>query len=325
MTNRFVIVGAGAVGGVVGGLLARSGADTLLVARGDHARAIAANGLIVATPSGTTRIDVPVTDEPPDALAIGEGDVVLLAVKSQDTEAVVRGLAATAPPDTPVACLQNGLSNERAVLRRFEHVLGVTVMLPAAYLQPGAVVAYSAPVPGILDVGRVPSGSSEAGERLAAALTRAGFSSRFLDDIERWKRRKLLANLGNAVQALCGSAAAAPRLLERVRGEGEAALAAAGLSVVGTDEYDARRAGVVTPGRVAGASRPGSSTAQSLARGATSVETDYLNGEVVLLGRLHGVAVDANALVVRLMRELVANPSRAGTLSEEAILAQLPR
>ena len=55
-------------------------------------------------------------------------------------------------------CLQNGVANESAALRRFANVYGICVMLPASHLEPGLVVAHSAPVPGILDVGRFPDG-----------------------------------------------------------------------------------------------------------------------------------------------------------------------
>jgi 2-dehydropantoate 2-reductase len=321
--SRFIIVGAGAIGGLVGALLARSGAETLLVARPAQARAIAEAGLRVRTPDTDERIPVPVTDRPLDALTLARNDMVLLCVKSQDTEHAVRALAGAAPPGTPVACLQNGLHNELVALRRFEHVLGVNVMLPATHLEPGVVVAHSAPVPGILDVGRTPQGTDEHGGRLARALTAAGFSSAVLGDVQRWKRTKLLVNLGNAVETLCGSHAAAPRLLELVRREGHAALTAAGMDTVPDQEYATRRAGLIAPRPVSGAPRAGSSSWQSLARGAQSVETDYLNGEVVLLGRLHGTRVDANALVMRLMRELVREGRPPGALSEETILAQL--
>jgi 2-dehydropantoate 2-reductase len=321
--GRFVIVGAGAVGGVVGGLLARSGAETLLVARGEHARVMAEAGLRLRTPERDERIPVTVAKDPLDTLRLTADDMVLLCVKSQDTDAAMRGFVGAASPATPVACLQNGLANELTVLRRFEDVLAVNVMLPATHVEPGVVVAHSAPVPGILDVGRMPHGTDEHCDHLAHALTGAGFASRVLPDIRRWKHAKLLVNLGNAVEALCGSRAAAPQLLSLVRREGEAALAAAGLDVVPEDEYAARRAGLITPRPVAGAARAGSSTWQSFVRGADSVETDYLNGEIVLLGRLHGVAVPANALVTRLMRELVRGKRGAQTLGEEAILAQL--
>jgi 2-dehydropantoate 2-reductase len=74
-------------------------------------------------------------------------------------------------------------------------------------------------------------------------------------------------------------------------------------------------------GEVEGTTRPGGSTLQSLVRGATTLEGDDLNGEVVLLGRLHGVATPVNAMLQRLARQLVAERIPPGSLP----LAELER
>jgi 2-dehydropantoate 2-reductase len=321
--TRFVVVGAGAIGGVAGGLLTRAGLDVLLVARGEHAAALRRDGLRLHRPEGTEVVHVPIAEDAVTSVAFGDGDVVLLAVKSQDTEAAVRDLASVAPPSTPVVCLQNGLDNERVVLRRFARVLAANVMVPASHTAPGVSVSHSSPVPGIIDVGRFPHGSDALCDDIAAALRRAGFDARADAAVGRWKRAKLLVNVGNAVRALCGTDPPPARLLELVGAEARAALRAAGLDWVPADEYAARRAGIVTPRPVPGAPRIGSSTAQSLARGTGSVETDYLNGEIVLLGRLHGVPTPANALVCVAMREAVARGASPGSLAEDALLRRL--
>jgi len=321
--TRFVVVGAGAIGGLAGGLLAAAGLDVLLVARGDHAAALRRDGLRLHRARGTDVVRIPVAPDGPAGIDFRADDIILLAVKSQDTEEAIRALAATAPPSTPVVCLQNGIDNERIALRRFERVLGANVMVPASHTEPGAVVMHSAPVPGVIDVGRFPDGTDEVCDEVAAALRRAGFDARADPAIGRWKRAKLLVNVGNAVRALCGTEPPPTRLLERVGAEARAAFEAAGLDHVGTDEYAARRAGLVTPRAVPGALRLGSSTVQSLARGARSVETDYLNGEIVLLGRLHGVPTPANALVCESMRDVVTHAMPSGSVAEEELLRRL--
>jgi 2-dehydropantoate 2-reductase len=139
----------------------------------------------------------------------------------------------------------------------------------------------------------------------------------------RGKLAKLLVNVGNAVRALCGTDPPPRRLLELVAAEARAAFTAARLDWVPPDEYEARRAGIVKLRPVPGAQRIGSSTAQSLARGTGSVETDYLNGEIALLGRLHGVPTPANALVCELIRDAVARGIPPGTLTEDALLCRL--
>jgi 2-dehydropantoate 2-reductase len=90
---------------------------------------------------------------------------------------------------------------------------------------------------------------------------------------------------------------------QRVRAEARSALAAADIEVVGDDEYDAHHDRLVTIVEVPGHPHAGGSSWQSLARGSGSIETNQLNGEIVLLGRLHGVPTPVNEA---LRREAVA-------------------
>ena len=122
-------------------------------------------------------------------------------------------------------------------------------------------------------------------------------------------------NLGNVVDAAAGDSKQNDGLLKRARDEGAAVLRAAGIAVadVGPDSDRRKRLMQVQP--VAGAERVGSSSAQSLARGTGSIETDYLNGEIVLLGRLHGVATPVNVGLCRLGRLLVNEKRPVGSMS----------
>ena len=151
---RVVVYGAGAIGGVLGGLLHEHGVDVVLVARGPHYDAIDREGLRIETPEGARLVPVPVVDSPA-RLRWGADDVVVLAVKTQDVEGALEALADAGADDVPLACAQNGVESERLALRRAEAVYGVCVMAPAAHLRPGVVRAYSVPTPGILDVHRV--------------------------------------------------------------------------------------------------------------------------------------------------------------------------
>ena len=74
---------------------------------------------------------------------------------------------------------------------------------------------------------------------------------------------------------------------------------------------------------IGGQARGGGSTWQSLERRAGSVETDYLNGEIVLLGRQHGVPTPANALLQRLMADAAATGAPAGAMTAEELHARL--
>lgn len=184
--QRYIVYGAGAVGGVIGGRLFQSGHDVTLVARGDHGRALRAHGLTLADPDRTERLAVP-TVEHPGELDWTDGDVVLLAMKTQDTEPALRDLVAVAPAGVHLVCAQNGVENERLALRRFAHVYAMCVMLPASHVEPGTVVVHSSPVAGILDVGHYPTGSDSVAERIAGDLDTCGFSSRPSERIMRSK------------------------------------------------------------------------------------------------------------------------------------------
>ncbi len=319
---RWIVVGAGAVGGVVGGLLANAGEDVALVARGPHLEAMRARGLVVRTPSRDIVVRPEVAASVND-VAIGAGDAVLLATKTQDTEGVLLDLSATADPAVTVACLQNGLENERLAARRFARVLSIPVILPSAIVEPGVVAAWGAPHPAVLDVGAFPDAPVDDGViAVAAGFERAGFLSTARPDIARWKRRKLLMNLGNAVQALCGLKGGGT-ILGMAIAEGEACLAAAGLDVASVEEDLANRLGRMQVTEIAGLARAGGSSWQSLQRGTGSIEADYLNGEVSLLGRLHGVPTPVNDLL-RLRANAAARAGLApGSVDEAELVAAL--
>jgi 2-dehydropantoate 2-reductase len=319
---RFIVYGAGAVGGVVGGRMFQHGHDVVLVARGEHRRAIAANGLTVEWPEGSATLKIPVVGHASE-LTVEDGDVVILAVKSQDTDGVLDALAAAAPPSTPIVCLQNGVANEVAALRRFANVHGVTVMAPTWHVEPGVVQSYTPNATAMLDVGRWPHGTDAITDTVAAAFVASGFESIARPDIARWKYTKLLLNLGNPVDALCVRDADAATLVERARREGWEVLAAAGIDHVTEEEDKARRGDVLRIVPIDQRRRPGGSTFQSLARGG-SVEVDYLNGEIVLLGRLHDVPTPVNELLQHATHRAVADGTAPGSIPASDLLATLP-
>jgi 2-dehydropantoate 2-reductase len=320
---RFIVYGAGAVGGVLGGRLFEAGHDVTLIARGDHLTAIRRDGLRVDSPEGSRTVPVPAVAAPSEARP-GTGDTVLLAMKSGGTAAALAELAACADPDITVVSLQNAVANEPAALRTFERVYGVCVMLPAGHLEPGVVLQHCAPVPGILDVGRYPTGVDTTTGALAAAFRQAGFVSEPRPDIMRWKYRKLVVSLHNGVQAAFRDGPARAELADRVRAEGEVALRAAGIPVATAAEDTERRGDILRTGDINGTVRPGPSSWQSLYRGTGSIEADWFNGEIVLLGRLHGVPTPANELVRRAANQLARTHARPATLRAEDALAHLP-
>ncbi|MGC4110472.1 MAG: 2-dehydropantoate 2-reductase [Nocardioides sp.] len=320
---RVVVLGAGGIGGTIGARLHQAGYDVALVARGPHGEAIRAQGLTFVTPEERVTLPIPSYAHPGD-VDWRDGDVVVLAAKSQDTEAAARDLAAAAG-QVPVVSAQNGVANERTLSRWFERVHGMCVMMPTAHLEPGIVEAYSVASTGILDVGSFPTGSDAVDEELADALSASRFSSAPRPDIMRWKHRKLLNNLGNAVQALCGENMRDDEVttcLELLEAEAVAAFAAAGIDPVPEEDDQARRSDHLQLRPIGDQPRGGGSTWQSLARG-SGIETDFLNGEIALLGRLHGVPTPANARIQALMRRASTGGAGTGSMTAAELLGAL--
>jgi 2-dehydropantoate 2-reductase len=314
---RFVVLGAGAIGGTVGARLFQKGYDVTLVARGDHGRALE-RGLVLEAPDETVTLPIPVTDDPATLAWPEEETVVLLAVKGQHTDHALRQLAA-APPRTAVVCLQNGVENERRVLRRFSGTYGVCVMCPATQLRPGVVQVHSSPVSGLLDIGCFPAGLDDLGQAIADAIDTTTFQSVARPDIMRWKYRKLLMNLANAVEALCGPDGRSSPLAREAQREGNNVLAAADIDVASAEEDRERRGDFLQLSPTASGAWQGGSSWQSLARGAGSIEAEFLNGEIVLLGNLHGVPTPVNSLLQTLAVRAAAEGAGPGRWTIETL------
>jgi 2-dehydropantoate 2-reductase len=317
---RFVVYGAGAVGGVIAARLALGGEDVQVVARGPHLEAIRRQGLRLVTPHEETVVELRASDTLAD-LDVGSDTAVLVSVKSHQTAAVMHDVLRSTPADVTLVSAQNGVANEATLQRGRRHVLGVVVMLPSSHLEPGVVIQGSSNKPGLLDVGTFPSGVDERAEAVALGLRAGGFESVVRPDIMAWKHRKLMMNLGNAAQAACAPGPGRDRLDELVRVEGERVLVAAGIPVVSEAADRERRADHLDTSPSRG--RGGGSTWQSLRRGTGDVEVDYLNGEISLLGRLHGVPTPANGLVRDTVWRLAAERAEPGSVAAADLLEEL--
>ena len=317
---RYVVYGAGAVGGVVGSRLHLAGSPVTLVARGEHLAAIRARGLTLDAGDGRHRIDAPATDTAAD-IGWTDDTVVLLAVKSHQAMVALADLRAHAPAGVPVVCVTNGIATEVAALRLFARTYAVCVMLPASHLEPGVVVASCHPTPAILDIGRFPDGTDSVSAAVAADLRAATIESVERVDIMSMKRRKLLTNLGNGVDASFARGEAADELAARAQAEGEEVLAAAGVSLMTAEEDRERRGSILQ--RRPGLERRGGSTWQSLTRGTGDSEIDYLGGEIVLQGRLLGVPTPVNEAVVAATRALAYAGGPTRSLDAAEVLARL--
>ena len=316
--SRYVIYGAGGVGCLIGGQLYLAGQDVVLIARGAHGKALAREGLCLKTPGGEYQIRVPVALEPDD-LSLRDSDVVVLATKTQDAIGALGSLANVAPPKISIVCAQNGLESERLALRLFERVYSAYVFVATDVPRPGLVCSYSEKKAGILDVGRFPHGQDKHSAKITKDLENCGFKSNAPLDVTAWKRGKLLVNLANSIHAACSNVDKLHDLIEGAKQEAIRCFNATGVDFVTAEHVLKCGLESVVLGEVDGRPFPGGSTSQSLDRGAGSSEVDYLNGEVVLLGRLAGINTPINSFLQKLLRGMVTNGSKPGSMSASEV------
>lgn len=324
--HRYVVIGAGAIGGCIGGVLARAHVPVVLVARGRNAEVLAAKGLTMHTPDGT--FQVPVSVASIDEVRLTHADVLVFATKTQQLDAALRewvdrpvaapdgSVAATAGECLPVLTALNGVAAEELALRYFARVYGVCVWCPVVHIEPGEVIVRSWPVVGQFHVARWPASISTAQDSdfLAALQTswsEAGINIRLPEDVAPWKYNKLLLNLNNVIGALSQPGADVGWLRDAVIREGEDVLRRLRIEFVPFETSTAARVDGPTPRSVPGFdSAPGDSTSQSLHRRTGDVETDYLNGEIVRLAHRAGTSAPVNAALTRAARA-AANGGRS--------------
>jgi 2-dehydropantoate 2-reductase len=311
--RSIAVVGAGAVGGFFAALLARAGHAITLVARPAQVEAIRRDGLRLEMAGKTESITVGAST---DAASVRDADLVLVGVKSTDTEAVAREIAPHLAPGAIVLSLQNGVENAPTLAR---HVPGLVV--PAV-----VYVATSAPEPGLVrhhGRGDLVIGALQGGVLRDTAIARrlqdlvdlfasAQVPVRISPDVmaELWS--KLMVNCAyNAVsgiaQATYAQLAALPAVRElqhAVVAEVAALAAAEGVDLALAPSLQAmEKIALAMPDQY-------SSTAQDMARRKPS-EIEHLNGFVVRRGRELGVATPANQALYALVRLIEAGHGAA--------------
>ncbi len=159
---RFVMYGAGAIGGVVGARLHQHGHEVVFIARGAHYEAIRRPACASTRPRGWSR-SRSTSSTLPTKVDFRAGDVVVLGDEEPGHRTThSTALAAVAPSSTPVVCMQNGVANERAALRYFAPVYGVCVVCPAVHLEAGPRGGLRDRHHGLFDIGRFPNGHGRA-------------------------------------------------------------------------------------------------------------------------------------------------------------------
>ncbi|GAA1395589.1 2-dehydropantoate 2-reductase N-terminal domain-containing protein [Pseudonocardia kongjuensis] len=326
--SRYVVIGAGAVGATLAAELHLAGVPVVLVARGEHGAILRRDGLRYVRPDGELRVPVPTVDGPA-GIDLTPDDVLVLATKTQDAESALAQWAwrpvgdRAAAEVLPVITLQNGLDTERAALRRFATVWAAVSWSPSEFVTPGEIAVPAAPAVGVLWIGRYPAGGDPRLAAVADELRSARHLVEPVQDIARWKAGKLLPILGNALDALYAPGPLRDAAAAALRDEAREVYRAAGV-----DPADLRAETTLdltrfAPAPIPGRPTGGRSTWQSLARG-VSPETDFLNGEITLLARLHGVPAPHNAAVTARLQRAVRERTPAGSLPDADLRALLP-
>ncbi|MBA3029822.1 MAG: ketopantoate reductase family protein [Desulfobacteraceae bacterium] len=315
---RHIIYGAGSIGGTIGARLYQHNHEVLLIARGNHLKAIQKNGLVFRTPKETTTLPIPCAGYPSE-IKFRENDVVYLTMKTQHTLEALEVLRSSAGSKIPVICAQNGVDNERMAARRFSKVYAMVVMLPASHIKPGQVQAESMNITGILDAGCYPSGTDSLIEKVTEVLSGSGFSAVAEPAVMRLKYTKLLMNLNNALNTLSEPGDTAKDISRMMTREALDCYKAAGIDCASNEEFSTRRGDHIKVAPVEGKQRSGSSSWQSVFRETGSIESDYLNGEIVLLGKLYGIPTPANQVIQQMAVKLAEERGKVGSIPLETL------
>jgi len=210
---RFLIVGAGALGGYFGGRLIEAGEDVTFLLRPRRAAQLAKTGLVVKSPNGDLRLPTPRSVQ---ADGIDRPyDVVIVGCKAYDLADTMESFAPAVGPETAILPLLNGMRHLDDLVDRFgkAHVLGGLCMISAALDEEGTVLHLN-DTHG-LTYGELDGKRSERVEALQAAFGKARFDARASEDIlqDMWEKWVFLATLAASTSLMrtsVGNILAAP-------------------------------------------------------------------------------------------------------------------
>ncbi len=300
---KVAVVGAGAVGGYFGGLLARAGVPVTMIGRASFVEAVRKSGLRLDTMQFQDTVHPAASTE---IAAAAGADYVLFCVKSTDNASASKELARHISPSTIVLSLQNGVNNVEEIRK----ASGIEALPTVVY------VAASAPAPGtIKHLGRgdlVIGPRTPKVDKTAEFFSRANLPCRVSDNIEGELWTKLVWNCAlNAVSGLgrvtYGEIIAsedAKRVVEAVVYEVLAVAQKKGIHPPGLEDPKVALAGAFQVGQQMSGTR--SSTAQDMARGKRT-EIDSLNGYIARLGTELGVPTPVNHTLYTLVKLQEAN------------------
>jgi 2-dehydropantoate 2-reductase len=295
---KIAVVGAGAVGGYFGGMLARAGAPVIFIGRPAFVDAVKQNGLFLDAVQFQERVKV---EASADLAAARGAEIVLFCIKSINTAETAHALANVLSEDAVIISMQNGVDNAEQIAA----ASGLKALPAAVY------VAASVPAAGtVKHVGRgdlVLGPQNEITERVAAVFARAKVPCRISENLigELWTKLvwncalNALSALGKVTYGEILTSVDAKQLLEATVYEVLAVAKASGVQPAGLEDPKAALAGAYKVAESMAATR--SSTSQDMMRG-KKTEIDSLNGFIVRRGRELKIPVPVNHALFTLVK-----------------------
>jgi 2-dehydropantoate 2-reductase len=300
---RVAVVGAGAVGCYYGGMLARAGVPVTLIGRPVHVEAIRRDGLRLSSAASDEHVAV---DASTDVAAVAGASLVLVCVKSTDTEATGASLAAHLAPGARVLSLQNGVDNAPRLQAVSRWPVAPAVVYVAAEMAGPGHVRHLGRGELVIPADIGASGAGLSSADIVALFARAGVPVELSDNVLGALWAKLVLNCGyNAISAIAdvtyGRMVMLPGIARTVHDAVVECLSVAralGITIPGDVFAAVDRIATSMPGQV-------SSTCQDLRRGKPT-EIDYLNGYIVAEGERLGIATPLNRALHALVKALEA-------------------
>ena len=336
------VYGAGAIGGITGARLARAGHDVLLVDRAeDHVAAMNAQGLTIESRDGS--VTVPVRAIAPGALGHGL-ELVLLAVKSQDTPAALEVLAPRLASDGAIVSLQNGL-NEALIAAAVgaPRTVGCLVNWAADWTAPGRILHGGT---GALVLGELDGRVSDRVQRLAKLLDVVA-PTRVSDNILGYTWAKHVygallvatAVVDAHVYEVVERSPEVQQMLVALVMESMTVAEAAGIRLEAFDEYDPALYRKAARGDAAGRAQAMAIVAahyrahtktktgiwRDLAVRKRKTEVGALLGATVARGEKHGLALPLTRRLIALIEDLETGRRVMSWKNVDELVAESPR
>ena len=327
---KYIIYGAGAVGSAIGGSLAKTGFDVIMVGRKPHTEAInRQNGLWMQTLNGTELQQINAVDTI-SKIEISDKHIVFVTTKANDTEAALKELSVNS--SIPIVCWQNGVENESTVSRYFKQVYGGVVRFTATMMEPGKVAFAGS---GKLIIGKYPAGTDDITYGIASDLSRTEFKTLVSNRIMQDKWLKLLVNLISCVKPITkktkNEQGQRLKICREILIEGMNVLEKAGIKALSSNNTEDSPEEMLknfdkTLKLAEGIGQKmelQNSTWQSLAKHKKNLENEFYTGTIINMGEKYGIPTPYNKAILFFVRYISEKELGPESIETERIIKKI--